>query len=108
MIMNNFMIEEKAMHIIIIGCGKLGSTLAKELSIAGHDISIIDHDNERLNVLGSGFNGLKIKGIEYDNDHLIEAGIKNADFVLAVTPDDNLNITAVSYTHLTLPTNREV
>lgn len=81
------------MYIIIIGCGKLGSTLAKELSIVGHDVTIIDHDSEKLNVLGSGFNGKKIKGIEYDQDRLMDAGIKNADFVLAVTSDDNLNIT---------------
>lgn len=81
------------MYIIIIGCGKLGSTLAKELSITGYDISVIDHDSEKLNVLGSGFNGSKFKGIEYDNDRLLEAGIKRADFVLAVTADDNINIT---------------
>jgi len=81
------------MYIIIIGCGKLGSILAKELSIAGHHISIIDHDSEKLNVLGSGFNGTKIKSVEYDNDHLTEAGISRADFVVAVTSDDNINIT---------------
>ena len=81
------------MHVIIVGCGKLGSTLAKELSIAGLDISIIDRYNDRLNVLGSAFNGTKIKGIEYDNDHLLEAGITKADFVLAVTSDENINIT---------------
>ncbi|WP_050738374.1 potassium channel family protein [Acetobacterium bakii] len=81
------------MHIIIIGCGKLGGTLAKELSINGHDISIVDHDSEKLSVLGSGFNGTKIKGIEYDQDHLMEAGIDHADFVVAVTADDNINIT---------------
>lgn len=81
------------MHIIIVGCGKLGSTLAKELSITGYDISVIDHDSEKLNVLGSGFNGSKFKGIEYDSDRLLEAGIKRANFVLAVTADDNINIT---------------
>ena len=53
------------MYIIILGCGKLGSTLAKELSIVGHDVTIIDHDSEKLNVLGNSFNGKKIKGIEY-------------------------------------------
>ncbi|WP_373484423.1 TrkA family potassium uptake protein [Acetobacterium sp.] len=81
------------MYIIIIGCGKLGSTLAKELSITGYDISVIDHDSEKLNVLGSSFNGSKFKGIEYDSDRLLEAGIKRANFVLAVTADDNINIT---------------
>jgi trk system potassium uptake protein TrkA len=81
------------MNIIIIGCGRFGSTLANELSDAGHNISVIDRDNERLNVLGSGFNGLKIKGIEYDNEVLKEAGIQAADSVLSVTPDENINIT---------------
>lgn len=81
------------MYIIIIGCGRLGSTLAEELSDAGHDVSIIDRDSKRLNTLGSGFNGLRIRGIEFDNDILIEAGIKQADFVISVTPDDNINIT---------------
>lgn len=81
------------MYIIIIGCGRLGSTLAKELSLVGHDISVIDHDVEKLNVLGSGFNGSRFKGIEYDSDRLQKAGISQADYVLAVTSDDNLNIT---------------
>ncbi|OGO81505.1 MAG: hypothetical protein A2Y21_02745 [Clostridiales bacterium GWC2_40_7] len=81
------------MYIVIIGCGRLGSTLARELSDEGHDIAIIDRDSERLNVLGSGFNGQRINGIEFDNDHLIEAGIEKADVFLAMTPDDNINIT---------------
>lgn len=81
------------MNIIIIGCGRLGSTLANELSDAGHNISVIDRDSERLNVLGSGFNGLIIKGIEYDDEILKEAGISTSDAVLAVTPDENINIT---------------
>ncbi len=81
------------MNIIIVGCGKLGSILANELSDAGHNISIIDRDNERLNVLGSGFNGLRLKGIEYDDEILLEAGILTSDVVLAVTSDENVNIT---------------
>lgn len=81
------------MYIIIIGCGRLGSTLAKELSDNGHDICILDRDDENLERLGSGFNGLRIKGVEYDNDKLMEAGIDKADALLAVTHDDNVNIT---------------
>lgn len=81
------------MNIIIIGCGRFGSTLANELSDAGHNVSVIDRDNERLNVLGSGFNGVRVKGIEYDDEILKEAGIETADAVLAVTPDENINIT---------------
>ncbi|MEL7648603.1 MAG: TrkA family potassium uptake protein [Sedimentibacter sp.] len=81
------------MYIIIIGCGRLGSNLARQLSDEGHDVCIIDRDSNKLNVLGSGFNGLRLKGIEFDNDKLSEAGIAQADTVLAVSSDDNINIT---------------
>ncbi len=81
------------MYIIIIGCGRLGSNLAKELADDGKDICIIDRSGDKLNVLGSGFNGQRIKGIEYDSDNLIDAGINQADVLLAVTSDDNINIT---------------
>ena len=81
------------MNIIIIGCGRFGGTLANELSDAGHNISVIDRDSERLGVLGSGFNGVKIKGIEYDDEVLKEAGIQTADAVLSLASDENINIT---------------
>ena len=81
------------MHIVIIGCGKLGSNLAKELSDEGNDICIIDRNGDKLNALGTGFNGQRIKGIEFDSDKLIEAGVNEADVLLAVTSDDNINIT---------------
>ena len=81
------------MHIVIIGCGKLGSNLAKGLSDEGNDICIIDRNGDKLNALGTGFNGQRIKGIEFDSDKLIEAGLNQADVLLAVTSDDNINIT---------------
>lgn len=82
------------MYIVIIGCGKMGSSLARELSIEGHDVSIIDNNQENLDMLGSGFNGERIKGVEFDNDILVSAGIENADVFLAMTPDDNINAMA--------------
>ena len=82
------------MYIIIIGCGRLGSTLAMELSDAGYNVAVIDSEAKKLDALGSGFNGLRVKGIEYDNGVLKEAGISRASCVISVTPDDNLNITA--------------
>lgn len=82
------------MYVVIIGCGRVGSALAKELSNEGHDVSVIDSENERLKALGSGFNGQRLRGVEYDQGILIEAGIKEADVFVAVTPDDNTNITA--------------
>ncbi len=81
------------MYIIIIGCGRFGSKLAKDLSDDGNDICVIDRNGDKLNNLGSGFNGQRIKGIEYDSDNLTEAGISQADALIAATPDDNINIT---------------
>jgi trk system potassium uptake protein TrkA len=81
------------MYIIIIGCGRFGSKLAKDLSDNGNDICVVDRNGDKLNNLGSGFNGQRIKGIEFDSDNLVEAGIKQADALIAVTADDNINIT---------------
>jgi len=82
------------MYIVIIGCGRLGSGLAMELSNDGHDVVIVDKYDENLARLRSGFNGVKIKGVEIDNDILKEAGIDKADIFLAMTPADNINIMA--------------
>jgi len=82
------------MYIVIIGCGRLGSGLAMELSNDGHDVVIVDKFAENLARLRSGFNGIKIKGVEIDNDTLMEAGIEKADIFLALTPADNINIMA--------------
>ena len=81
------------MYIIVIGCGRLGSRLAGELSNSGHDICVIDREPSRLAVLGSGFNGKCIQGIEFDSDNLTNAGIWEANALLAVSSDDNINIT---------------
>ncbi len=80
------------MYIIVVGCGRLGSSLANELSDFGHDVCIIDRDKQKLAVLGSGFNGKKINSIEFDSDNLIQGGIEQADTLLALTSDDNINI----------------
>lgn len=82
------------MYIVIIGCGRLGSTVAKKLSDEGHDITIIDNNIDNLDRLGSGFNGQKIRGVEFDNDVLLDGGIDRADVFLALTSDDNTNIMA--------------
>lgn len=82
------------MHVVIIGCGKIGSSIARQLSNEGYDVSIIDKDREKLEILGSGFNGQRIKGVEFDNDVLLEAGVDKADVFLAMTSDDNINLTA--------------
>lgn len=80
------------MYIIIAGCGRLGTELAARLSDQGHDVVIIDSAASRLQSLGSGFNGIAISGMPFDEDVLQEAGIVRADAVAAVTDDDNVNV----------------
>jgi trk system potassium uptake protein len=80
-------------YILIVGCGHLGSSLSQDLSNQGHDICVIDRSADKLGNLGTGFNGQRIRGIEFDNDNLVAGGIKLADVLLAVTADDNINIT---------------
>lgn len=80
------------MHIVIMGCGILGSSLAAEFSCQGHDVSVIDNVEENFLKLGDSFYGRIIRCLEIDNSALIKAGIKDADIFLAVAHDDNLNI----------------
>jgi trk system potassium uptake protein TrkA len=81
------------MYILIVGCGKIGSIIARELANYNHHISVIERDLDRINTLGSGFNGLITRGIEFDHDNLLAAGIERADAVLALSENDNVNIT---------------
>lgn len=81
------------MNIIIIGCGKFGSSLAKSLADEGNNLSIVDRDPDKLDSLGTGFNANRVKGIEFDQDILLEAGIEEADFLIACSSNDNVNIT---------------
>jgi trk system potassium uptake protein TrkA len=79
------------MKIIIVGSGRMGSGLAHELSITGHDITIIDSDSNSFYRLGKNFKGKAIQGIGFDRDILIEAGIERADAIAALTSNDEAN-----------------
>src|SRR5919205_1272810 len=79
-------------HIVIMGCGRVGSTLAHILEDKGHSVAIIDQSPEAFRRLGSGFKGRKITGIGFDQDVLIEAGIEHADAFAAVSSGDNSNV----------------
>ena len=67
------------MHIVIMGCGRVGSTLAHILEDQGNSVAVIDQDPEAFRRLGSSFKGNKITGIGFDRDVLTEAGIERAD-----------------------------
>ncbi|MHB1315988.1 MAG: potassium channel family protein [Christensenellales bacterium] len=80
------------MYIIVAGCRKIGSNLARMLSQDNHDVVVIDSDPTALEALGSGFNGVTIAGMPIDEDVLRSAGIEEADALAAVTSNDNMNV----------------
>jgi trk system potassium uptake protein TrkA len=79
-------------HIVIMGCGRVGSTLAHILEDQGHSVAVIDQDVDAFRKLRSGFKGRKVTGYGFDRDVLIEAGIEEADAFAAVSSGDNSNI----------------
>jgi trk/ktr system potassium uptake protein len=81
-------------HIVIMGCGRVGSTLAHILEEQGHSVAIIDQDREAFRRLRSGFMGKKVTGVGFDQDVLIEAGIEEAAAFAAVSSGDNSNVIA--------------
>jgi trk system potassium uptake protein len=81
-------------HVVIMGCGRVGSTLAHILEDRGHSVAVIDQDPEAFRRLGSGFKGKKITGIGFDQDVLERAGISEAGAFAAVSSGDNSNVIA--------------
>lgn len=80
------------MKIIIVGCGRVGSKMALELSDKGHQISLIDRNPLAFDKLQNNFNGRIIVGTGIDEDILVNAGIEEADAVISVAKGDNTNI----------------
>lgn len=80
------------MYVIIVGCGRVGSELAKLLSSEGHDIVVIDKSQISFDRLGGTFNGLTLVGNGFDLSLLRQAGIEKADAFCAVTNGDNTNL----------------
>ena len=86
------------MRVVILGCGRVGSTLAAMLAREGHQVSVIDRDQEAFDKasqrLGPDFAQDTVRGIGIDEDILRQAGIEEADAFIAVTSGDNTNIVA--------------
>jgi trk system potassium uptake protein len=81
-------------HIVIMGCGRVGSTIAHILEDQDHSVAVIDQDPDAFRKLTASFKGTKITGIGFDRDVLIEAGIEHADAFAAVSSGDNSNVIA--------------
>ncbi len=82
------------MHIVIMGCGRVGSMLATGLEKRGHSVAIIDVNVDAFRRLGPDFKGLSVKGVGFDREVLEKAGIRKADAFAAVSSGDNSNILA--------------
>jgi trk system potassium uptake protein TrkA len=79
-------------HVVIVGCGRVGSSLARELLTAGHTVAVIDKRGASFERFLGDWGGQKIIGFGFDRDRLQEAGIEHADALAAVTSGDNSNI----------------
>jgi trk system potassium uptake protein TrkA len=79
-------------HIVIMGCGRVGSTLAHQLDEWGHTVVVVDQDPTSFRRLGSTFSGETVTGVGFDRDTLLEAGVEKADAFAAVSSGDNSNI----------------
>ncbi|RKN37901.1 potassium channel family protein [Streptomyces hoynatensis] len=82
------------MHIVIMGCGRVGATLAQNLEDRGHSIAVIDRDPAAFRRLGSRFGGLRVTGHGFDRATLTEARLPEAGAFAAVSSGDNSNIIA--------------
>lgn len=82
------------MRIIIIGCGRMGSGLARTLALQGHAVTVVDRDPTAFERLGPAFKGQTVVGVGFDRDVLIKAGIERADGLAAVTESDEANVVA--------------
>jgi trk system potassium uptake protein len=80
--------------VVILGCGRVGATLATQLSKAGHTVSVIDNNSDAFQRLDSEFQGERVTGNGVDEDVLRRAGIESADAFVAATNGDNRNIMA--------------
>jgi trk system potassium uptake protein TrkA len=79
-------------NALIIGCGRVGSTIALQLQKEGWDVTVVDESEDALSRLGENWPGRFVVGHGMDTDLLREAGIEEADAVVAATDGDNTNI----------------
>ncbi|HQW73703.1 TrkA family potassium uptake protein [Ornithinibacter sp.] len=82
------------MHFVIMGCGRVGASLARAIERAGHEVAVIDQDESSFRRLGTTFEGRTVTGVGFDRDTLRAAGIENAYAFAAVSSGDNSNILA--------------
>ena len=88
-------------HVIVVGCGRVGRELAMSLERDDHTVSVIDKDGNAFHELPDNFKGKAILGFGFDRGHLEQAGIREAQAVAAVTNGDNTNILTARIARMT-------
>ena len=83
---------QQGLNIIIVGCGKVGTTLIEQLSKEGHDITIIDKSTQKIQSVTNTYDIMGLTGNGASYSLQMEAGIENADLIIAVTDSDELNL----------------
>jgi trk system potassium uptake protein TrkA len=95
-------------HIVIMGCGRVGAALALQLAPLDHTLAVIDQDPLAFRRLGESFPGNEVQGVGFDRETLIEAGIEQAGAFAAVSSGDNSNIIAARVARETFGVQRVV
>jgi trk system potassium uptake protein len=95
-------------HVVIMGCGRVGSTLAHSLESRGHSVAVIDQDADAFRRLGPDFAGITVTGAGFDGEVLRQAGIERADAFAAVSSGDNSNIISARLARETFGVSRVV
>lgn len=80
------------MHVVVVGCGRVGSALASSLEASGHTVAVVDKAASGFARLPDSYRGLKVEGYGFDRGTLTAAGIEKASALAAVTNGDNSNI----------------
>ena len=96
------------MHVVVVGCGRVGSEIAGTLDQQGHTVSIIDKRKDAFRRLPKGFAGNRVIGFGFDRDTLREAGIEEAGALASVTSGDNSNIMSARVARETFGVERVV
>jgi trk system potassium uptake protein len=94
------------MNALVLGCGRVGSGLARELAHRGVEVVVVDGNPAALERLGDGFAGGKVHGSILERPTLAKAGIEHADAVAVVTGEDHVNacVALVARRQLRVPT----
>jgi trk system potassium uptake protein len=87
-------IASDVVHFVIMGCGRVGATLAQSLEGRGHSVAIIDQNPESFRRLDAAFTGNRVTGLGFDRETLVQAGVEDAYAFAAVSDGDNSNILA--------------